>query len=437
MENTIKISCSAVTHIGSDRVVNENRIYANGKFLQPQGIDHTQISLEASGKLFIFALSDGMDMDADTRISITDELKKFHRKAAGSTKDIQVKLDEMTDNVQQANNLLYSMSLGEQSDSPHNTAFAGLLIDGGNIAAVNLGNCRIYKVEADIIKPMIYDNRRTDRLLKMGIINNEQAEMLTGQQKNSVMDNLQVKKSDIFPAKQGNEYLLCSSSLIDALGEEMVFEIITDTGEPDAAASQLIREAVESGCEDSVSAILVRVEQANEEEAPLSTAGSSAIRRIRTAPARYTRIAKTKSLDMSKLVTTFIVVAVIAAVLFGAFTLWMKLRDPDKDVLAQNTTEGSQPGKSTADDTLPTDPTETLQTESSTSLEGVTPDGGEGDTVGDNTTYTVKSGDSLMKISKKFYGDEGKYKLIMQANGITDPNKITVDQELKIPPENQ
>jgi len=230
MENTIKISCSAVTHIGSDRVVNENRIYANGKFLQPHLIDNSQISLEASGNLFIFALSDGMDMDAESRISIVDELKKFHRKAVGSTKDIQIKLDEMADYVQQSNNLLYSMSLGEETDNSRNTAFAGLLVDNGNLAAVNLGNCRIYKIEADIIKPLINDNRRTDRLLKMGIINNEQAEMLTGQQKNSNMDgSMQVKKSEVLPVKEGNEYLLCSNSLIETLTEETVFEILVET----------------------------------------------------------------------------------------------------------------------------------------------------------------------------------------------------------------
>ena len=48
--------------------------------------------------------------------------------------------------------------------------------------------------------------------------------------------------------------------------------------------------------------------------------------------------------------------------------------------------------------------------------------------------YSVKAGDMLMVIAKKFYGDESKYKLIMEANEIEDPNKIFVGQELIIPP---
>ena len=53
-------------------------------------------------------------------------------------------------------------------------------------------------------------------------------------------------------------------------------------------------------------------------------------------------------------------------------------------------------------------------------------------------TYTVKSGDTLSKISKQFYGDSNEYMRIFYANRETlkDPDKIQVGQELKIPAEN-
>jgi nucleoid-associated protein YgaU len=49
--------------------------------------------------------------------------------------------------------------------------------------------------------------------------------------------------------------------------------------------------------------------------------------------------------------------------------------------------------------------------------------------------YTVKSGDTLSKISKQFYGSPSDYMKIFDANRdqITDPDKIRVGQELKIP----
>lgn len=50
--------------------------------------------------------------------------------------------------------------------------------------------------------------------------------------------------------------------------------------------------------------------------------------------------------------------------------------------------------------------------------------------------YEVKSGDSLSRIAKEFYGDAMKYKIIFEANKpmLKDPNKIFPGQVLRIPP---
>lgn len=50
--------------------------------------------------------------------------------------------------------------------------------------------------------------------------------------------------------------------------------------------------------------------------------------------------------------------------------------------------------------------------------------------------YTVQPGDSLSKISKRFYGDASAYMKIFEANTdqLDDPDKIQVGQELVIPP---
>lgn len=60
-----------------------------------------------------------------------------------------------------------------------------------------------------------------------------------------------------------------------------------------------------------------------------------------------------------------------------------------------------------------------------------------GQTVQSATTfYTVKPGDTLSKIAKEFYGSASKYPVIFEANKpmLTDPNKIYVGQNLRIPP---
>jgi nucleoid-associated protein YgaU len=54
---------------------------------------------------------------------------------------------------------------------------------------------------------------------------------------------------------------------------------------------------------------------------------------------------------------------------------------------------------------------------------------------GQQRTYTVKPGDSLSKISKELYGDANEYLRIFEANRdvLSDPNKISPGQTLKIP----
>ena len=54
-------------------------------------------------------------------------------------------------------------------------------------------------------------------------------------------------------------------------------------------------------------------------------------------------------------------------------------------------------------------------------------------------TYTVKSGDTLSKISKQFYGDANEYMRVFYANRDTlrDPDRIQVGQQLAIPPDDK
>lgn len=51
---------------------------------------------------------------------------------------------------------------------------------------------------------------------------------------------------------------------------------------------------------------------------------------------------------------------------------------------------------------------------------------------GQTTTYTVVSGDSLSKLSTRFYGTSSQYQKIMDANGLTDVN-LQIGQILIIP----
>jgi nucleoid-associated protein YgaU len=55
-------------------------------------------------------------------------------------------------------------------------------------------------------------------------------------------------------------------------------------------------------------------------------------------------------------------------------------------------------------------------------------------TGGPNQSYSVKSGDSLSKISNRFYGSPNHYRSIAKASNISDPKKkVRAGQEITIP----
>lgn len=54
-------------------------------------------------------------------------------------------------------------------------------------------------------------------------------------------------------------------------------------------------------------------------------------------------------------------------------------------------------------------------------------------TGGDEQPYTIKAGDNLSKVSKLFYGNANKYPEIAKANGLDNPDKIQVGQQINLP----
>ncbi|MCI1958829.1 MAG: LysM peptidoglycan-binding domain-containing protein [Clostridia bacterium] len=51
----------------------------------------------------------------------------------------------------------------------------------------------------------------------------------------------------------------------------------------------------------------------------------------------------------------------------------------------------------------------------------------------EDKSYTVKSGDTLWALAKKFYDDGSRYADIAKANSISNPNRISVGQKIIIP----
>lgn len=454
MAKTVKISFSAVSHIGSAKETNTNRIYANGRFNDSFENENLRLALEASGQQFLFALSDGMeinDFKTNTRISITNELKRLKQKAKyNADKEIQYRVSELADVVEQTSNLIHSLSVSSedgQDVDENKPSFAGLFIENGKGAIIKFGSCSIYKLEDDMLKALANEHKKAERLLKMGIINDEQAEIILSKQEEEEGNSEDIdKKTEIYDLRSGDTFLICSKGITDAVSEDTMSDIVTSNSNIDEAAAMLVREAISNFASDNLTAVLVKVEEATGESGQVSvpSAAASTRRRLYAQSGRVHVATRKRRPNYSRMLSMSIILLISVAIIFGAFTIWKNLRNNAQGALA----DGG--GKTVAGDIDNTrgDDNDDLDIDSDDTTGGA--EGGEGTSgtapagqSGGNgaqssiseITYTVKAGDNLMAISRKFYGDPNKYRLIMEANKLENPDKIYVGQSLKIPPE--
>ncbi len=80
-------------------------------------------------------------------------------------------------------------------------------------------------------------------------------------------------------------------------------------------------------------------------------------------------------------------------------------------------------------------PTDQAEAEKAEAEVAAAEEGKAGEAAWESRTYTVKSGDTLGKIAKEFYGNAMEYPKIFEANKpmLSDPDKIYPGQVLRIP----
>jgi len=469
MEYILKVNASAVSRIGKFCADNEDNFYVDGRFIYDREVDNIQVSVENSGPEYLFAVSDSMDREIpemSSSISLVKELKKLQDRFIRRGKEIELKLEEMSECVEEVSNLIYSTEIKEEGKDGGKAAFAGLLISGNKAAVMNISNCRVYLLRDGSLKLLSTDYRKTERLLKMGIITGEQAEKLSdhlGSSDGSVDKKL--KKSQVMTVEEGDVFLLCTNGLTDVVDEDRIYDILSAGGDAGHISHKLVAEAVKNGGEDNMTALVVSIEKIEGEDQPKTYVKSwldeeddeiDIPRRVRyregsayssrhegstrlgsyrerqsTRPSKAS-IKRQKAIQ--RLISTVAACLVIIVSLFGAYKLWNFLSRVEKD---ENTVAQNTNGES--DQNFPED--QEYMGETETGLDEPTDEtAGEGDaenSFGEEfqfpIKYTVQKGDTLYQLSKKFYNDPTKYNLIMEANNIQNANQIQVGQVLTIP----
>jgi serine/threonine protein phosphatase PrpC/LysM repeat protein len=446
MSSVIKVNACVYSRIGYGRTNNTNSFYMNGKFSSEHHIDNIQASLENRGLEYLFSVSDNMDCDypeQDINVSVLKELRKFHEKITVSSQDIQAKAREMKSRISEAQHLIESfleMNRVSRNDPAWDMGFSGLLLSDGQFVALTSGKGRIYMMRDGMFRPLASDAAKAKRDIESRTFDaGEDGEIeLPGDE-----EQTSVIVSDIYDINEGDSFILLSDGLYQALGEEKIEDLLALRSDSSYIAYRLVDEAMKRKTTGDLTAMVVQVEKVTVSSGTVRKPAMRShsrqnvrkgVDKLNKAPAityKYDR--RNANKYQNAVLVGMVIVSVL--VLFGIlFFMISSLMNTGKEKIGNNnpttTATASTKPTSTPDGTeSPSEePTETPDPET-------TPEPTPTPTPQSSIQiHVVKKGDSMSAITRLYYGDTTLMDKLCKYNNISDPNKIILGQEIKIPP---
>lgn len=151
----------------------------------------------------------------------------------------------------------------EQDRGTLTTLVCALIVDE-TVYIANVGDSRAYVLQGNHLRQITTDHTVAQSLLESGALT---AEQVQGHYYNNVLSQAlgasQPVKADVYTEHlQVNDYLLlCSDGLYNAISEEDMLRIITESEDTQTASKQLIKAANDAGGPDNISVVLVQLKK--------------------------------------------------------------------------------------------------------------------------------------------------------------------------------
>jgi protein phosphatase len=158
------------------------------------------------------------------------------------------------------------------------TTLTALLLAGGKISMVHVGDSRAYRLRAGVLHQVTKDDTYVQMLLDEGAIQPEEAAVHP--HRSVVTRALQGRRVEarysVRPAVLGDRYLLCSDGLSEPLPAEALADTLRAYRDPQLCADQLLALALRHGATDNVSCVVADVADAVAEQTPIIDGAAAA-----------------------------------------------------------------------------------------------------------------------------------------------------------------
>ncbi|MGF1465209.1 MAG: Stp1/IreP family PP2C-type Ser/Thr phosphatase [Sandaracinaceae bacterium] len=239
--------------------------------------DHNEDNYLVDKKLNLFVVADGMgghaagevasEMAARTVRDVLarerDALHQFEAGHGGTGRTDLLRLLESA--VQQACSAVFGEAQKDEGKRGMGTTLDALLLVGSRGFLAHVGDSRVYLYRQGAVHQLTEDHSLINELLRRGRLSRQQIEKL--QYKNAVTravgvyESVEVDTLD-FDVLKGDRFLLCSDGLCGYLEEAELANLFANTPEDDLA-DRLIDLANERGGKDTITAVVVKVPDAD------------------------------------------------------------------------------------------------------------------------------------------------------------------------------
>ena len=444
MEESVRLNACVAHHPGLQNGNGKDNFYINGRYKYEYETGNIQVSVDSSNTEFILAVCNQTDAEVQEKnfsTSTVKELSRFQERTKNNPGNLANRIIQLKDCIDEANGIIHSQTLNNPERKSAKTVFSGLLVIGSRAAAIYTHGGRVYFMRDGRLNLITADYKKTEKLLKMGIITNEQAEALSRSHGNPSGGNIpEAQSSQIIEIEEGDKFLLCGGSSSYGLDDATIEELMLSGEDPGYVANTLVKEALNSGCKDDITVLVAKVDRMPE-QAPTTIYIEENQRSNRSGrPAAKSRSGQKRRLTFFAALFACMLIFGIALLAYNSFNKNSN-RDDKTDYrnTAQNTPAQNSDIRPTISDNAGVD----RQAGKDIKIDGSGTDGGnpavpEETAKPDNVKkasvkYKVQAGDTLYSIGKKFYSSPKKYSLIMEYNNIKDPNRIFAGQTLVIP----
>jgi len=234
----------------------------------------------------LFAVADGMGGAAAGEVASATAIQGLRDAfdAAGEATP-----ESLVEAAQAANRAVWDQAEANPEMRGMGTTLVALArVGDGRLAAINIGDSRMYVLHDGLLHQVTSDHNLVTELVAEGRLSKEDAELHP--RRNIVTRALGVDPEvpvDQFmlDASPGDRFLLCSDGLFRELSDDQISSLLRRLADPEEAARQLVKEAKEQGGNDNITVVVVDVVADEEKDAAPTTAiAAQRVEQAATAP---------------------------------------------------------------------------------------------------------------------------------------------------------